>query len=805
MADANINLFAEFVVANASANLKAIFIVARGYLNLFAKFSLKTGSANLFAKFLLRHAVEDLFAKCSINNINQDWAVDVRSNLLRVYYLGGGTPIWSTRMLYSYMMDTFDQQEYMDNAVPMSAATPFDFTMVNYYHISDEDTQYLKGGAIATLGWSTKIRVLKFAAAGYTRPFNSSIGKTVQGSVTGDTGTLLAFDNTALKWWIRMDDSSDLFDVSENVEVLGATGFGALVQQGSAWSRSGENLYTNMYTLGTLEAGTQSYVYRGYDEIPYWWGTGFIDVLIKMQEMGVLLPESGTGGTPGYVVVYAREYTDLYDWFESNLSPGGRQATPLATFNDPDNQTAVATVANFVPNYNVGETRFEGVNIGWVNGSLPFTGNVGQDLYEADPAIWWVIRGGTSTATAYVMRGATGAAGSLILGSRLGAFSNGETIDVCKKLPFDALTGAFTVGQIVTGAPSGASATIRRIDYLSPGTQGVLHVGPTITAGPFLDDDALTDPLGGAAVCDGGQFDNTFQATGGALDTAVVTIDKNIQDGAGLQPYNVVIDMNGEYMDNMYEYTKAVCRRDSVFQCFPSDQIGAVETYQTGEEYRYARATYTPVKPRPFGSFAGGVFFGARGIFPEDMNAADVRNYQVIDANNVTRDPPNLQSFIVSSLAIGDRVAIFPTTGDNEIINKAQYSMVQQVQGVPYIRIQEAIPTDTPLTGVVRVIETVTEQEDIYDYIDFDAALKQFNIDGNTTKGYMSTDKVYVPYMDRQATATSENVQVVYGVNRWVLVRVRRKGIIPFQIKQQFTATGMNQAAIRTTDTIVIL
>lgn len=815
MVDASVSLYAKFEVANASADLLCRFEISTYTNDLFAYFVLKTGDADVFAKFEIRYLSSDLFSEMTIRNINTDWAFDVRADLLRVYYIGTGTPIWSSRMLYSFAQDTYDQQEYMDDPVPMSAATPEAFTMINGYHISDIDTQYLTAGAISTDGWINEIRVLKFAAAAYLRPFLSSIGKPVTGSATGDTGTLLAFNNEGLlvggadarKWWIRMDDSGDLFDQTENVSVGGGTGFGALVQQGTAWSRTGENLYTNLYTLGTLEAGTQSYIYQGYNEIDYWWSTGFIDVLIKCREMGVLLPEAGPnweGGDAGYVIVFGREYGDLYDWFQVDLSSGGRQAVPLATFADPDNTTVIATVADYGPRNSAGGAAFTGLNVGWVNGSLPFTGASGQDIVETNPATWWVIRGGTNGFTAYVLGGDTGASGNLILGNRLGTPLNGETIDVCKKIGFDALTSEFTVGQVVSGSGSGATATIRRIDFLSGGVEGILHVGPTVAGGPFVDGDNLTDPLGGAAVMNGNQADNTYTSTSGTLNTAVVTIDKDILDGSGDQPYNAVIDMNGEYMDNMYEYAKAIMQRDSAFQCFPHDEINATEPYQTGEEYIRCDVDYTPVKSRPLGAFAGGVFFGARGVFVEDMHPDDVRNYQLIDANGVTRDPPNLQSYIVSGLVVGDRVAIFPTTGDNVIINKSQYSLVDQVQGVGFIRIQEAIPSDTPTTGVIRVVETASEQEDIYDYTSFDTVTKTFYISGVTMKQYLSSDKAYVPYMDVLADTTTESVQVVYFANRYVVVRVRRYGIIPFEIKQEFTTTGMSQAAIRQTDSIVL-
>lgn len=63
-------------------------------------------------------------------------------------------------------------------------------------------------------------------------------------------------------------------------------------------------------------------------------------------------------------------------------------------------------------------------------------------------------------------------------------------------LAYDALTGEFAIGQTVTGGASGATATIVGIAPATA-TAGVLKVG-TIT-GTFSDDEALTDPVSGAA------------------------------------------------------------------------------------------------------------------------------------------------------------------------------------------------------------------------------------------------------------------------------------------------------------------
>lgn len=68
------------------------------------------------------------------------------------------------------------------------------------------------------------------------------------------------------------------------------------------------------------------------------------------------------------------------------------------------------------------------------------------------------------------------------------------------KLDYATETAAFTKGQVLTGGTSGASATI--IKVIDNGLSGTLWLG-AITSGPFQDGEAITDPLGGAAVADG--------------------------------------------------------------------------------------------------------------------------------------------------------------------------------------------------------------------------------------------------------------------------------------------------------------
>jgi hypothetical protein len=64
------------------------------------------------------------------------------------------------------------------------------------------------------------------AAGGYTNCVASDIGKTVTDAPIGDTGTLIAYNNTTRQWVIDQTDAGDLFDDDDATVSIG-TGTGA--------------------------------------------------------------------------------------------------------------------------------------------------------------------------------------------------------------------------------------------------------------------------------------------------------------------------------------------------------------------------------------------------------------------------------------------------------------------------------------------------------------------------------------------------------------------------------------------------
>jgi len=382
---------------------------------------------------------------------------------------------------------------------------------------------------------------------------------------------------------------------------------------GAVKTSDNNNLWSNIYTLGSIQAGTNIYVVQNGAKITAWWGTGHIDVLIKVKSGGALIDA-------GKVLVMARELSDTYSHFEIDLSTGGRNAVPLATDDDLNNQTAGATIA------------------GW------------SDI--------------------------------------------------------------------------------------------------TITFG------SVSKTLGG--------------------------VTKN---------YDVTINCAARTLAQVYEYLKYVTRNVSAVT------LNAVE----GWRYRSAiPGTYADEVKSPFGTFAGGKFFGARGIWIENYDGNDAKNFQLISADNTVVSPPNVVPVKVTGVVSGDRVLVARLTWVGGTINKAQYNLAAGNNlGNATVVVQEAITNDTPSSGFIRI------GDDRYQYDSWSVSTFTLHAGVTLSKSYSLGDDAYVPFVDEQASTTTAQTTITYAADIPVLVRVRKKGILPFEVESAVTSTGLSVAAIRTVDSIV--
>jgi hypothetical protein len=160
-------------------------------------------------------------------------------------------------------------------------------------------------------------------------------------------------------------------------------------------------------------------------------------------------------------------------------------------------------------------------------------------------------------------------------------------------------------------------------------------------------------------------------------------VNKDIGDGGGVQPYSCVVDGAGRTVAQIYQYLKYVT----------SEGIIATQNSIQGQLYLTADVAFPLVKTGPFGSTAGGTIFMAQGIYLENMASADALNYQVIDDNGVTRDPPAPPvSIEISNIVDGSRIQLYnldtSTELANEIITGTTFSYVYTPSGDENIRVR---------------------------------------------------------------------------------------------------------------------
>ena len=144
------------------------------------------------------------------------------------------------------------------------------------------------------------------------------------------------------------------------------------------------------------------------------------------------------------------------------------------------------------------------------------------------------------------------------------------------------------------------------------------------------------------------------------VTTTFGSTSQDIGDGNGNQPYSVIVDCSGRTLKEVYERTKYITSFDF------SQTVNGDDGY----EYRNANeANFSNVdnKQSPFGTFAGGRFFGAQGVWLTNIAAADITNYQLIDNNGVARFPPLQVTFSLTGLQDGTEIRIYQTSDTSDV------------------------------------------------------------------------------------------------------------------------------------------
>jgi len=268
----------------------------------------------------------------------------------------------------------------------------------------------------------------------------------------------------------------------------------------------------------------------------------------------------------------------------------------------------------------------------------------------------------------------------------------------------------------------------------------------------------------------------------------------DIGDGNGVQDYDCEITCDGQSLGDVYEVTKYWTRRTSTKQL----EVDSDSNFINGEAYLYADVGYSPVVSAPFGAFAGGKFFAARGVYFTGLHGDDAQAFQLIDNGGTTRNPPNYQAFVVNGVVSGDSVAVYEETAQGSgLVKKTQYSLTGSNNIINELTVTIGIPADTPSAGTITVVDD-DGSEIAYAYSAWATSTFAVTIAADV---YTGTETAYVPYIYEVAagTSVSENT-TIYVSNRFVVTKVRKASILPFVTSGSYTSTGYAGTAIRTTD-----
>ena len=742
----------------------------------------------------------------------------------RIYH-SSGTTVWNVNDLYSALQDTFDELGQLDDDVPMSAQTPTEYTLINKWYMNSTDMQYLKNGAIQTSGWASYGMVKVDYSAETVQLVPGDKG--LPCSTTSYSGTLVDYvDNgTTGTVWIRPDTGADTFDSAELLTC--DTG---QVTLAASTNVTGENLWANPFSLGTIQSDTTLYVVQDSAVVTGWWPEGHMNILLLVKDMGVEIDN-------GVIEVFAHKPGTLFDHFQIDLSSGGKQPVPLATSSDINDTNGwwSASVSSATGAFSVGEI------VTATGKKAIVTSNTGSPTTSFE---YFLLGDLTNFVDTDAITGSLVGANGTISGA---PSASGIATNDWDTAPAFTFSSAIDIGD---GIPGDYAITVDCTGYTS-----LLEVYEKFKY-DFRRGNTTT--FNGV---EGEEFVGLSLSISYTESVAFTTIGQTITGGtSGATGILAAVDS-----------TTKVLYLHNVKGSFTATETVTGSSEGTGTNI--TTGTVALNKQCPFASFAGGTMFGAAGVRFINIPSGYANSYFQVSLNGVSHSEPNQRTITVNSVVAGDRILLTRRTGTSVL--EAEYNLSgAHSAGGSTVTIAEAIAADKPAVGALH-FSNIDGTDDRYRYAswtgsvftldsytsltcdagasgtvltDTDGAFNSKTIKPgdpirNVTDGsvayviskdsdtqltttqltggsnnlwdsdsyeintlisaYANGDDIYVPYLSLEAESTSAAVTVQYVSNRDVTLRVRKKGILPFGQDTTFQDANLTLSAIRTTDSIV--
>jgi len=830
-------------------------------------------------------------------DIGVNYLANNRQKLM--YWIGGTLTEYTMNQVYSAMATLLDETTTIDSGTAFSAETPVEYTTgkidtgdTEPWFMSFDLMEHITGGALKTSGWTraegsnTGIIMVPIDSTGTI--VASDRGNTIVTDTDGDEGTLLEYIDTGglTDYLLIRPLTSAIGNSFNNAPTAddGLTCNGHITNQNGV-ATTGEQVWANLYSIGTIDSNVHLYLYQGEaaddadrnrvyswnDNTQDWYGNGHIDICVALND---ITTASWPTIDAGYITVFGRKYGDLYASFEvaNSTAAGGRNPIPLQTSADLDNTTGIRTVSTGAFSdtlFTVGEIISEAVSLarGIVTSSI-------QD-----------------TSISYIP----------IDDPQIAFFSSGA--------------------QLITGATSGFTATSSADAAAGPSTAAWFDQAttPTIvfTSTTYdVDDDGTPENYAITIDCKFNPLTEVYEWLKYATRNGEVTNDLDGINGERYIGGEVYLEYSGavgvgtiDEGDNVSQATslatgivishntvdKILLLRDARGTFNKTGLVSSLEATGLGTiTPDVAATTFAPKAASPLGTFAGGTFFGARGVLLANWATTDENSFQLTPVEGGTLERPQAFIIAVTNLYGGaetvddhDRVSVFRLATDGGIVKKTEYNANGgETPGDASLLVDAGITQDTPgkSTGgwlvlvddpagigaeyKIRYDSWDTSTFTLSNYAQFEADattnatqitdstgtmatdLLRGDLVYNVTRdlvGYIKTvdsdtqitlegagiagqvagdlieincipitvtgdDDVYVPFIDKIASAASESVSVIFVATVYYRVKVRNTRssgdngpIKPYSSDGTVATSTSNQSVpvIRTEDTII--
>jgi hypothetical protein len=275
-------------------------------------------------------------------------------------------------------------------------------------------------------------------------------------------------------------------------------------------------------------------------------------------------------------------------------------------------------------------------------------------------------------------------------------------------------TGTFELGERVTWNAGASSAIV------------VDDTGSVIF---FANVDPTDEPVSTDVIL-GDNSAATCTTTGGLTDDNTLNLEFSLQSEGAL--YSVFLEGGSLFnttrsLTQIYGYLQYYLRdgQDSTDRTiYTSD--GSTITALAAEEYIKADPSYASTKPAPYGTLAGGVFFGAQAVWIQGMQSSDANNIKLTDSTGALQEPFTSVTVTVSNTRADDRIAIYLEDGTTELPSKTQFTSHATLNTIGTVEFDRdaaggSFPNDTPTSGTFTVVDNTANKQHRYRYTSYDA------------------------------------------------------------------------------------